>query len=71
MTILPLLNLTVIFLNFVIKMRGIEGELVRRTLTYSLWNQSTETMNTLAWHPVTFGYTSASQKNIQAIKVIN
>ncbi|KAI3491281.1 hypothetical protein L1887_44373 [Cichorium endivia] len=52
-------------------MRGIEDELARRTLTYSLWNQSTETMNTLAWHPVTFGYASASQKNIQAIKDID
>ncbi|KAK1439813.1 hypothetical protein QVD17_05635 [Tagetes erecta] len=52
-------------------MRGFEDELVRRTLTYSLWNQSTETMNTQAWHPVTFGYASASQKNIQDIKDID
>ncbi|KAL8238157.1 hypothetical protein R6Q59_019238 [Mikania micrantha] len=52
-------------------MRGFEDELVRRTLTYSLWNQSTETMNTQAWHPVTFVYASASQKNIQDIKDID
>jgi hypothetical protein len=50
-------------------MRGYEVELERRTLTYSLWNQSTEPMNTQAWHPVTFGFASASQKNIQDIKV--
>ncbi|KAK9056774.1 hypothetical protein SSX86_024137 [Deinandra increscens subsp. villosa] len=52
-------------------MRGFEDELVRRTLTYSLWNQSTETMNTQAWHPVTFGYANASKKNIQDIKDID
>lgn len=52
-------------------MRGFEEKLERRTLTYSLWNQSTETMNTQAWHPVTFGYASASQKNIQDIKDID
>ncbi|KAI3769653.1 hypothetical protein L6452_00762 [Arctium lappa] len=52
-------------------MRGVEDELERRTLTYSLWNQSTETMNTQAWHPVTFGYASASQKHIQDIKDID
>ncbi|GJX94450.1 glycosyl transferase, family 14 protein, partial [Tanacetum coccineum] len=49
-------------------MWGFEDELERRTLTYSLWNQSTETMDTQAWHPVTFGYAGASQKNIQNIK---
>ncbi|PWA62475.1 Glycosyl transferase, family 14 [Artemisia annua] len=52
-------------------MRGYEVELERRTLTYSLWNQSTEPMNTQAWHPVTFGFSSASQKNIQDIKDID
>nr|GEX56581.1 glycosyl transferase, family 14 [Tanacetum cinerariifolium] len=52
-------------------MRGFEDELERRTLTYSLWNQSTETMDTQAWHPVTFGFAGASQKNIQNIKDID
>nr|XP_043621227.1 glycosyltransferase BC10-like [Erigeron canadensis] len=52
-------------------MRGFEDELERRTLTYSLWNQSTETMNTQAWHPVTFVFASASQKSIQEIKDID
>ncbi|XP_076928119.1 glycosyltransferase BC10-like isoform X2 [Bidens hawaiensis] len=52
-------------------MRGFEDELARRTLTYSLWNQTTETMNTQAWHPVTFSYASASQKTIQDIKDID
>ncbi|MFS7998874.1 putative glycosyl transferase, family 14 [Helianthus anomalus] len=52
-------------------MQGFEDELARRTLTYSLWNQSTETMDTQAWHPVTFSYATASQKNIQDIKDID
>ncbi|GKV01982.1 hypothetical protein SLEP1_g14477 [Rubroshorea leprosula] len=48
----------------------LEGELERRTLTYTLWNQSAiKTQNN--WHPVTFGYGDADLQHIKEIKAIN
>ncbi|GLU18148.1 hypothetical protein SLE2022_344630 [Rubroshorea leprosula] len=48
----------------------LEGELERRTLTYTLWNQSAiKTQNN--WHPVTFGYGDAGLQHIKEIKAIN
>ncbi|XVF26084.1 hypothetical protein REPUB_Repub13aG0269500 [Reevesia pubescens] len=52
-------------------MSELEGELDRRTLTYTLWNQSATKMDNKAWHPVTFNYADASPKKIKEIKDIN
>ncbi|KAF7121471.1 hypothetical protein RHSIM_Rhsim13G0150800 [Rhododendron simsii] len=51
-------------------MGGIEGELERRTVTYTLWNQSTTKMETKGWHPITFSYANAGPQQIKRIKVI-
>ncbi|KDP20710.1 hypothetical protein JCGZ_21181 [Jatropha curcas] len=50
---------------------GLEGELERRTLTYTVWNQSLAKMETKGWHPITFTYANASPKKINEIKAIN
>ncbi|KAJ4703963.1 Core-2/I-branching beta-1,6-N-acetylglucosaminyltransferase family protein [Melia azedarach] len=50
-------------------MSGLEGEIERRTLTYTQWNQSAgENQN---WHPHTFSYTNAAPQQIKEIKSIN
>ncbi|KAJ7967729.1 Core-2/I-branching beta-1,6-N-acetylglucosaminyltransferase family protein [Quillaja saponaria] len=52
-------------------MHGLEGELERRTLTYTLWNQSATKMENKGWHPLTFTYGNAGPRNIKKIKDIN
>ncbi|XVE51068.1 hypothetical protein DITRI_Ditri02bG0008900 [Diplodiscus trichospermus] len=52
-------------------MSELESELERRTVTYTLWNQSAAKMDDKAWHPVTFSYADASPKRIKEIKDIN
>ncbi|PKI43696.1 hypothetical protein CRG98_035895 [Punica granatum] len=51
-------------------MNDLESELERRTVTYTLWNQSAAT-NENGWHPFTFTYMSARTKQINEIKSIN
>lgn len=51
-------------------MNELESELERRTLTYTLWNQSVNKMENRGWHPVTFSYTNAGPQKIKEIKVI-
>ncbi|KAL1369019.1 hypothetical protein AAHE18_02G165100 [Arachis hypogaea] len=46
-------------------MHGLEGQLERRTLTYTLWNQSTTKMENKGWHPITFSYANASPQRIK------
>ncbi|KAK3040441.1 hypothetical protein RJ639_028690 [Escallonia herrerae] len=52
-------------------MKGLQNELERRTLTYSLWSQSADKTNPKAWHPSTFNYANSSPQHIQVIKDIN
>ncbi|XP_039060266.1 glycosyltransferase BC10-like isoform X2 [Hibiscus syriacus] len=52
-------------------MSGLEGEIERRSLTYTLWNQSVTKMDNKAWHPVTFNYADVSPKRLKEIKDIN
>lgn len=54
-----------------IAMSELEGDIERRTLTYTLWNQSATKMDNKAWHPVTFNYADASPKRLKEIKDIN
>lgn len=51
------------------KIRGLENELERRTLTYSTWNSSIPKRDKRSWHPVTFRYADATPLKIKEIKV--
>lgn len=52
-------------------MMGLEDQVERRTLTYTLWNESASKMEGKGWHPVTFSYSTASPQRIKEIKDIN
>ncbi|KAJ8442335.1 hypothetical protein Cgig2_011258 [Carnegiea gigantea] len=52
-------------------MMGLEDQLERRTLTYTLWNESASKMEGKGWHPVTFSYSTAGPQWIKEIKDIN
>ncbi|XP_058101271.1 glycosyltransferase BC10-like isoform X2 [Magnolia sinica] len=52
-------------------MSELEEEVERRTLTYTLWNESVNEMERQGWHPITFKYTDADPEHIQEIKGIN
>ena len=51
------------------QIRGFEGEIERRTVTYTLWNQSTRDQERKGWHPVTFTYSDTSPELVDGIKV--
>ncbi|OMO64780.1 Glycosyl transferase, family 14 [Corchorus olitorius] len=59
------------YVQTLLAMSELEGELERRTVTYTLWNQSAAKMDNKAWHPVTFNYADATPKRIKEIKDIN
>ncbi|KAG2395685.1 uncharacterized protein HKW66_Vig0069390 [Vigna angularis] len=56
------------YVQTLLAMHGLESELERRTITYTLWNQSTTKMENKGWHPVTFGYSNAGPQRIMEIK---
>ncbi|KAE8075644.1 hypothetical protein FH972_014339 [Carpinus fangiana] len=59
------------YVQTLLAMRGLEGELERRTLTYSSWNQSAIREKRRIWHPITFDYADANPHKIKEIKDIN
>ncbi|KAJ4976020.1 hypothetical protein NE237_001126 [Protea cynaroides] len=59
------------YVQTLVSMNELEGEVERRTLTYTLWNQSTTNMEEKAWHPVTFNFSNANPQQIRKIKEIN
>ncbi|PSS04688.1 DNA polymerase epsilon subunit B like [Actinidia chinensis var. chinensis] len=59
------------YVQTLIAMSDLEGELERRTVTYTLWNQSTTNMERKGWHPITFSYSNAGHQQIKRIKDIN
>ncbi|MCL7047646.1 hypothetical protein MKW94_010668 [Papaver nudicaule] len=59
------------YVQTLLAMSDLEGELERRTLTYTFWNESKTKTDVKAWHPFTFGYADAGTKQINEIKVIN
>ncbi|GAB2240046.1 hypothetical protein Droror1_Dr00020564 [Drosera rotundifolia] len=59
------------YVQTLLAMRGLEKELERRTLTYTLWNESGTKMERKSWHPVTFSYAAANPERIKIIKAIN
>lgn len=50
-------------------MKGLESELERRTLTYTLWNQTGKDRERKGWHPVTFATADANIELVRRIKV--
>ncbi|XP_027363551.1 glycosyltransferase BC10-like [Abrus precatorius] len=59
------------YVQTLLAMHGLEGELERRTLTYTLWNQSATKMENKRWHPITFTYANAGPQRIKDMKGIN
>lgn len=59
------------YLQTLLTMMGLEKELERRTLTYSLWNESASKMEGKGWHPVTFSHSTATPQRIKEIMDIN
>ncbi|KAG9139005.1 hypothetical protein Leryth_025323 [Lithospermum erythrorhizon] len=59
------------YVQTLLAMKNLEGELERRTLTYTQWNESASNVETKGWHPVTFSYSDASPQQINRIKDIN
>ncbi|XP_042519616.1 glycosyltransferase BC10-like [Macadamia integrifolia] len=59
------------YVQTLLSMNELEGDVERRTLTYTLWNQSTTDMEGNAWHPMTFNYSNACPQQIREIKEIN
>lgn len=59
------------YVQTLLAMKNLETELERRTVTYTLWNQSTTTTDNGGWHPFTFSYASAGPQQIKRIMDIN
>ncbi|XP_051128592.1 glycosyltransferase BC10-like [Andrographis paniculata] len=59
------------YVQTLLAMSDLESELERRTLTYTLWNQSTGNPENDAWHPFTFSYASSGPQDIKKIRGIN
>ncbi|KAK7860038.1 hypothetical protein CFP56_000367 [Quercus suber] len=59
------------YVQTLLAMSDLEGELERRTLTYTVWNQSATKMEHKGWHPFTFNFANAGPKQIKEIKDIN
>ncbi|XP_047306186.1 glycosyltransferase BC10-like [Impatiens glandulifera] len=59
------------FVQTFLAMSELEGELERRSVTYSLWNQSGGEFDTKSWHPTTFDSDNTSPQQIKEIKSIS
>uniref|UniRef100_A0A5B7AQF0 Core-2/I-branching beta-1,6-N-acetylglucosaminyltransferase family protein n=1 Tax=Davidia involucrata TaxID=16924 RepID=A0A5B7AQF0_DAVIN len=59
------------YVQTLLAMSDLEGELERRTVTYTLWNQSATNMEGKGWHPITFSYANAGPQQIKRIKDIS
>lgn len=55
-----------------IQQEGLEGEVTRRSLSYSAWDLSFSKDNERRnWHPVTYKFSDATLDLIQSIKVFS
>lgn len=50
-------------------MLGLENEVERRTLTYTMWNESVSGNGRQGWHPIRFKYADVDLQRVQKIKV--
>ncbi|KAG6419203.1 hypothetical protein SASPL_121419 [Salvia splendens] len=53
------------YFQTLLSMKDLENELERRTVTYTVWNQSTTNMDNGGWHPFTFSYADAGSEQIK------
>nr|GMD08947.1 glycosyltransferase BC10-like isoform X1 [Ipomoea batatas] len=58
------------YVQTLLEMHGLGGELERRTVTYTVWNQSKTNMEKGGWHPMRFNYADAGPEKIKTIKAI-
>ncbi|KAF5190449.1 Core-2 i-branching beta-n-acetylglucosaminyltransferase family protein, partial [Thalictrum thalictroides] len=56
------------YVQTLLSMSELDNELERRTLTYTLWNQSTTKLEKSAWHPVKFSYAKAGPQQMKEIQ---
>ncbi|XP_056849293.1 glycosyltransferase BC10-like [Raphanus sativus] len=59
------------YVQTLLTMRGLESEMERRTLTYTVWNVSGSKYETQTWHPVTFTFKNSGPGQIKEIKKID
>ncbi|XP_049382756.1 glycosyltransferase BC10-like [Solanum stenotomum] len=59
------------YVQTLLAMHDSDGELERRTITYTEWNQSASNMDKNSWHPMTFSYADAGPDKIKRIKDID
>ncbi|CAN8305418.1 unnamed protein product [Cochlearia groenlandica] len=59
------------YVQTLLKMRGLESEIDRRTLTYTVWNVSGTKYQAKSWHPVTFTSENTGPAQINQIKNID
>ncbi|XP_059297198.1 glycosyltransferase BC10-like isoform X4 [Lycium ferocissimum] len=59
------------YVQTLLAMHDSEGELERRTITYTEWSQSGTNMDKSSWHPMTFSYADAGPEQIKRIKDID
>uniref|UniRef100_A0A1J3DFU9 Core-2/I-branching beta-1,6-N-acetylglucosaminyltransferase family protein n=1 Tax=Noccaea caerulescens TaxID=107243 RepID=A0A1J3DFU9_NOCCA len=59
------------YVQTLLTMRGLESEMERRTLTYTVWNISGTKYEAKSWHPVTFTFENSGPEDIQEIKKID
>lgn len=58
-------------LSIEFQQEGLEGEVTRRSLTYSSWDlSSSKDHERRGWHPVTYKFSDATPMLIQSIKVL-
>ncbi|KAL8235501.1 hypothetical protein R6Q59_016582 [Mikania micrantha] len=58
------------YVQTLLAMNNLEGELERRTVTYTSWVPFATNMEMKSWHPVTYTYASANPQQIKRIKDI-
>ncbi|XP_073148502.1 glycosyltransferase BC10-like [Henckelia pumila] len=56
------------YVQTLLAMNDLESELEKKTLTYTLWNQSKTNLENKFWHPFTFSYTDSGPQQIKRIK---
>lgn len=58
------------YVQTLLAMKGLESEIERRTLTYTLWNQTGKDHGRKGWHPLTFTSADVNRELISGIKGI-
>ncbi|KAM5588772.1 glycosyltransferase BC10 [Rosa sericea] len=59
------------YVQTLLAMSELDGELERRTLTFTLWRNSPNKTESKGWHPMTFNHANAAPQKIRAIKEIS